>query len=227
MDAAPEARLAAGCGAPASTVVVAIRSAVVWFRKPPWPVLNSRHRLPSVHRRRWVLMPRPSRRLDMCWLACSALRRSSVKQRTARTAPGRAWRPYGPLTASQALSWSRAVVGRSRRTIGSPCRKGTRTIDSSGLITSTSATPNTRQPHWPGRLAGPDEAVEHCPRANPEIRHDSERLGPGPDPPCPIPPRLRSTLRRATRYPGMTGPIELKLLRAPDRTHHGLRGLVD
>ena len=45
-------------------------------------------------------------------------------QMMARRAPGRAWRPYGPLSASQTSSRSAAVRGRSTRVIGQPGPEG-------------------------------------------------------------------------------------------------------
>ena len=81
-------RLAAGWAAPVSTVAAAIRSAVAWVCSPVGPVLNSRQRSPSAHSRMWVVMPTVSSRLDRCWLASSALRRSSVMQTMAEAGTG-------------------------------------------------------------------------------------------------------------------------------------------
>jgi len=140
IEAARDSRLAAGWAAPVSTVAAAIRSAVDGVCSPVWPVLNSRQRSPSDHSLMWVVMPMSWSWSDRCWLASSALRRSSVMQMMARRAPGREWRPYGPLSASQTSSRSAAVLGRSTRVMGSPGRKGTRTIDSSGLKPRTCGT---------------------------------------------------------------------------------------
>ena len=106
------------------STVSATRSDRYWARA---------QRAPLDHSLMSVLMPTSRRRSARCWLASLGAAAVLGDADDAGRAPGRAWRPYGPLSASQTSSRSTAVLGRSTLEIGSSGRRGTSTIDSSGL----------------------------------------------------------------------------------------------